>query len=249
MPAPACRSAASPPSAPSLGAGQRGGPPARTAPRPFLPQPRGSLRAGPDRVPAAESALGTLPLARAKEKEKFARPRPGARAPDREEPLARGQQRAGCGDPPGGCVRGGGGGSGRPPGARQEPRAERAKCAGRGAEARPCAARRCRSPRRRRAPPPPDGPSPHPPAPSPPRRCAAPAALRGLPQTWAPPSDRSPGRSSPSAGPPHVPHPAPPGPDSRGPDGTYLPRRRAGERGELSAAPAGVRGARRSARL
>lgn len=60
------------------------------------------------------------------------------------------------------------------------PRPKRAKCAGRGAGARACAARGCLSPKPRRGRPPPDGPGPRPPAPSPARRCAAPAALRAL---------------------------------------------------------------------
>lgn len=66
-----------------------------------------------------------------------------------------------------------------------------------------------------------------------PRRCAARAALRGLPQTWAPPpptpppTDRSPGRSFPSAGQPRA---APPGPRLRL-GGRHLPPEAPGGRG------------------
>lgn len=55
----------------------RGAPRARTARAPSSRSP-GSRSAVPYRTPAGESAFGTLPQERAKEKEKFARPRPGS---------------------------------------------------------------------------------------------------------------------------------------------------------------------------
>lgn len=59
------------------GAGDLGVPQPRTS-RALSSRSLGSLRAAPDRVRARETVLGTLPLAKAKEKEKFARPRPGS---------------------------------------------------------------------------------------------------------------------------------------------------------------------------
>lgn len=49
----------------------------------------GSLSAAPDRVPAGDSAFGTLPLERAKEKEKFAGHRPGSPHAGQREALPR----------------------------------------------------------------------------------------------------------------------------------------------------------------
>ncbi|XP_045840867.1 collagen alpha-1(I) chain-like [Meles meles] len=122
------------------------------------------------------------------------------------------------------------------------PRAERAKCCGRRAEGS------ARAPRAGAGPGGGAGPR------RPPRRPRPGAAPLRLPSEAFPKLGRRPPTAALAAAPrargrPTPPSPPPPGPDSRGPNGTYLPWRRAGEGGELSAAPAGVRGARRSARL
>lgn len=130
-------------------------------------------------------------------------------------------------------------------------RLQRAGLAGGAAGARQVSGARGRGWNVRRAPvtprhhrqgrPTPDGPGPRPPLRPLPgaRRSSCPPRPSSNLGTARPPWPRPklPERGGPGT---------PPGPDSGSADRTYLPRRRAGEGGELSAAPAGVRWARRA---